>query len=157
MSFLHTEAPEEGAGSLYRWTEAAPEKNRSGVQIGARGRNRTGTLCSEGFSYHFDFRRQRPGCSWSGARLHHRLSALGARRLLSTPSRMRIRAWLGVGSDTEASRAFADFDGLHFGRFPPKAQIVQVPCVYLFHHSGSTWCAGTHSSCCRLLLAPDHH
>ena len=49
---------------------------------------------------------------------------------------LAVRAWLGVGSDAAASRAFADFDGRHFGRFPPKAQIVQVPCVYRFHHSG---------------------
>ena len=90
----------------------------------------------EGFSYHFGFRRQRERCSWSGARLHHSLAAVGARRLLSTPSQTVAWAWLGVGSDAEASRAFADFDGLHFRRFPPKAQIVQVPCVYRFHHSG---------------------
>ena len=76
------------------------------------------------------------GRSWSGARLHHSLAAVGARRLLSTPSQALAWAWLGVGSDAKASRAFADFDGLHFGRFPPKAQIVQVPCVYRFHHSG---------------------
>jgi len=76
------------------------------------------------------------GRSWSGARLHHSLAAAGARRLLSTPSQAVAWTWLGVGSDAEASRAFADFDGLHFERFPPKAQIVQVPCVYRFHHSG---------------------
>ena len=64
------------------------------------------------------------GRSWSGARLHHSLAAVGARRLLSTPSQSwnlgLARRWLGC----EASRAFTDFDGLHFGRFPPKAQIV---------------------------------
>ena len=76
------------------------------------------------------------GRSWPGARLHHSHAAVGARRLLSTPSQTAAWAWLGVGSGTEASRAFADFDGLHFGRFPPKAQVVQVPCVYRFHHSG---------------------
>lgn len=55
---------------------------------GARGRNRTGTPCGEGFSYHFDFRRLAANAVrlWSGARLHHSFSALGARRLLSTPS-----------------------------------------------------------------------
>ncbi len=110
---------------------------RTGAALdGARGRNRTGTPFGEGFSYHFGFRRQRMRCSWSGARLHHSLAAVGARRLLSTPSQTVAWAWLGVGSDAEASRAFADFDGLHFRRFPPKAQIVQVPCVYRFHHSG---------------------
>jgi|GEM_PF-2936312 len=64
------------------------------------------------------------GCSWSGARLHHSLAAVGARRLLSTPSRALAWAWLGVGSDEQASRAFAEFDGRHFGGFPLKAQIV---------------------------------
>src|SRR5690625_4340131 len=39
------------------------------------------------------------GCSWSAARLHRSLAALGARRLLSTPSRRCMsglaRRWLG--------------------------------------------------------------
>ena len=76
-------------------------------------------------------------CSWSGARLHpsHVAVAVGARRLLSTPSPADAGAWLGVGSDA-GSRAFAEFDGLHLRRFPRRAQIVQVPCVYQFHHSG---------------------
>ena len=112
--------------------------NRGGFRIGARGRNRTGTPCGGGFSSHFGFRRQHVGTVRG---LEHAFSivlmTLGVRRLLSTPSlAMQPRAWLGVGSDAKASRAFADFDGLHFGRFPPKAQIVQVPCVYRFHHSG---------------------
>ncbi len=75
-------------------------------------------------------------CWWSGARLHLSLAALGARRLLSTPSRAGAWAWLGVGSDAGASRAFAEFDGLHLWSFLRRAQIVQVPCVYRFHHSG---------------------
>ena len=39
--------------------------------------------------------------SWAGARLHHSLSAVGARRLLSTPSEEPFgsRAWLGISSD----------------------------------------------------------
>ncbi len=95
------------------------------------------------------------GRSWSGARLHHSLAAVGARRLLSTPSQAIARAWLGVGSVAEASRAFAEFDGLHFGRFPPKAQIVQVPCVYRFHHSGGVLTAlKTPTSICWPLVGP---
>ena len=41
------------------------------------------------------------GRSWSGARLHHSLAAVGARRLLSTPSEEPFgsRAWLGISSD----------------------------------------------------------
>jgi len=40
--------------------------------------------------------------------------ALGARRLLSTPSEgpFGSRAWLGISSDL-SSRAFTEFDGLH--------------------------------------------
>src|SRR5688572_28512719 len=58
--------------------------------IGARGRSRTDTLLRA-----VDFLPTsafaalciRTG-SWSGARLHHNLSVLGARRLLSTPSQL---------------------------------------------------------------------
>ena len=44
-----------------------------------------------GFSSHFGFRRIAPSgaISWSGARLRRSLATLGARRLLSTPSRDR--------------------------------------------------------------------
>ncbi|WP_152969492.1 hypothetical protein [Paracidovorax avenae] len=33
MSLLHAEAPEEGAGSLYRWTEAAPEETGAASRL----------------------------------------------------------------------------------------------------------------------------
>lgn len=62
------------------------------------------------------------GCWWSGVRLHHRtnflskLAALGARRLLSTPSaailkktlRSLARRWL---EKQMPFRAFTEFDG----------------------------------------------
>lgn len=68
--------------------------------------------------------------SWAGARLHRSLSALGARRLLSTPSQAILpRAWLGVGSAANAARAFAEFDGFHFRRFRRKAQILSPLCL----------------------------
>ena len=122
-------APYEKAASAP--TEAAPELvPEAGIEparLSARDFLTTSTFAAALLN---------AGRSWSGARLHHSLAAVGARRLLSTPSQAVAWAWLGVGSDAEASRAFADFDGLHFGRFPPKAQIVQVPCVYRFHHSG---------------------
>lgn len=53
-------------------------------------------------------------------------SALGARRLLSTPSRRGHYDGLGSVSTRplrEMVRAFADFDGFHLGRFPPRAQL----------------------------------
>jgi hypothetical protein len=80
-----------------------------------------------GFSSRFGFRRpdrQHRSGSWSGARLHHGLAALGARRLLSTPSRVFTWAWLGVSSDSKLSRAFTDFDGLHLVDFSARAQVV---------------------------------
>jgi len=64
-------------------------------------------------------------CSWSGARLHHSLAAVGARRLLSTPSREPFDSGLGSAlARTLRSRAFAEFDGLHLRSFLRRAQIV---------------------------------
>src|SRR6478609_11905484 len=62
------------------------------------------------------------GCSWSGARLHHSLAAVGARRLLSTPSPI-FQSGLGSALARNRSRAFAEFDGLHLWSFPQRAQI----------------------------------
>lgn len=91
-----------------------PESNRYG-------------LAAEGFSYHFDFRRRRvKRRSWSGARLHHSLAALGARRLLSTPSRF-FRSGLGSALARNKSRAFAEFDGLHLWSFLRRAQMDSSP------------------------------
>lgn len=99
--------------------------------IGARGRNRTGTPFGEDFlpTSTFAAALLNAGRSWSGARLHHSLAAVGARRLLSTPSQAIARAWLGVGSVAEASRAFAEFDGLHFGRFPEGSNYSSPLCL----------------------------
>ena len=62
--------------SVRRWECPRSESNRHAFKGG-------------GFSSHFDFHRpagrSRAG-SWAGARLHHSLGAVGARRLLSTPS-----------------------------------------------------------------------
>jgi len=85
-------------------------------------------LLGGGFSRHFGFRRPREPCkprgSWSGARLHRSRSALGARRLLSTPSPLfASRAWLGVSSSFTL-RAFTEFDGLHLVDFSSRAQFV---------------------------------
>ena len=95
----------------------------------------------EGFSYHFGFRRQRKRCSWSGARLHHSLSTLGARRLLSTPSRESFDPGLGsvLARMLAASRAFAEFDGLHLRGFPWRAQIASSPLCLPISPLGLTW------------------
>lgn len=102
---------------------------RLSTGIGARGRNRTGTPCGEGFSSHFGFRRQRGRCSWSGARLHHSLAAVGARRLLSTPSRPCGRAWLGVGSDTRDPGRSPTLTGVTSGVSPRRLKFSSPLCL----------------------------
>jgi hypothetical protein len=95
----------------------------------------------EGFSYHFGFRRQRERCSWSGARLHHSLAAVGARRLLSTPSLESFDPGLGsvLARMLAASRAFAEFDGLHLRGFPWRAQIALSPLCLPISPLGLAW------------------
>ena len=95
----------------------------------------------EGFSYHFDFRRQRKRCSWSGARLHHSLATVGARRLLSTPSIEPFGSRLGsvLARMLTASRAFAEFDGLHLRGFPWRAQITLSPLCLPISPLGLAW------------------
>jgi hypothetical protein len=55
------------------------------------------------------------GRSWSGLSLHHGVAALGAARLVSTPS--RLRAWLGITSE-----GFPEFEQFYSGDFPPGTQ-----------------------------------
>ncbi len=95
----------------------------------------------EGFSYHFGFRRQHERCSWPGARLHHSLSTLGARRLLSTPSIESFDPGLGsvLARMLAASRAFAEFDGLHLRGFPWRAQIALSPLCLPISPLGLAW------------------
>ena len=95
----------------------------------------------EGFSYHFDFRRQRKRCSWSGARLHHSLATVGARRLLSTPSIEPFGSRLGsaLARMLAASRAFSEFDGLHLRGFPWRAQIALSPLCLPISPLGLAW------------------
>jgi len=95
----------------------------------------------EGFSYHFGFRRQRERCSWSGARLHHSLAAVGARRLLSTPSLESFDPGLGsvLARMLATSRAFAEFDGLHPRGFPWRAQIASSPLCLPISPLGLVW------------------
>lgn len=62
---------------------------------GAGGRNRTGTaLRPTDFLTRYGFRRRPVGRLWSGLSLHRSPLAVGAARLVSTPS--RFRAWLGI-------------------------------------------------------------
>jgi hypothetical protein len=54
-------------------------------------------------------------CSWSGLSLHLGVAALGAARLVSTPS--RFRAWLGI-----AISGFPDFEQFYVDGFPSGTQ-----------------------------------
>ncbi len=114
---------------------------------GARGRSRTDTLLrAADFLTASAFAapdRRRSG-SWSGARLHHSLAAVGARRLLSTPSR-GVSPGLGsaLARTDELSRASTDFDGLHLGDFSARAQVV------LSESAASTNSATRATSACR--------
>jgi len=94
---------------------------------GARDRNRTGTtLRPRDFLTTSAFAASAGRCSWSGARLHHSLVSLGARRLLSTPS-LVFQPGLGSALARNGSRAFAEFDGLHLWSFLQRAQISLSP------------------------------
>ena len=74
--------------------------------------------------------------SWAGARLHHGLTALGARRLLSTPSLLPHEG-LARRSLALACRAFTEFDGIHRTHFCVRAQFDKSPVSRQFHHPGS--------------------
>ena len=77
-------------------------------------------------------------CSWSGARLHHSLAAVGARRLLSTPSREPFDPGLGSALARTLARSGLSpkLTGFTFGVSSGGLKFLQVPCVYQFHHSG---------------------
>lgn len=62
-----------------------------------------------------------PGAgSWSGLYLHHSPWGLGAARLVSTPSRKRFRAWLGI-----AISGFPDFEQFYAVGFPMGTQVLK--------------------------------
>jgi len=69
-----------------------------------------------GFSYHFGFRR-RQGRSWSGLSLHRSASALGAARLVSTPS------LAGLARDRHLT-GFPEFGQFCIKGFPKSTQLV---------------------------------
>lgn len=109
---------------------------RPGFEPGRTGQGPADFLTSTAFAA----RGQGHG-SGSGARLHHagRQAGAGARRPLSTPSTRGLAAgaWLGVASQRPGPcRGFAEFDGIHAGRFRAGCSMTQVRCVCLFRHRG---------------------
>ena len=128
-------------------------------------------LAIEGFSYHFGFRR-RPRLAtfvvWSTPSPWPFGFRCPPSALYAFPS-APLSDGLGSVSTRPIGgqvRAFADFDGCHPEGFPSGAQWVQVPCVYLFHHSGDgssrqdgpyAWCAERHClHVCSGRDAPSH-
>ena len=89
------------------------------------------SLTRSRFSCRFGFRR-RPSLkdrrSWSGLSLRHSVAALGAPRLVSTPSRNPglARDWLGL-----SPLAFPEFGRFYAADFPAGTPI-EVCCVYHF-------------------------
>ena len=71
------------------------------------------------------------GRSWSGLSLHRSHSAVGAARLVSTPS---PREGLGSGLASAALEAFPEFERFYTRCFHRGTQFPQVRCVYQFHH-----------------------
>ena len=57
--------------------------------------------------------------------------ALGAARLVSTPSRRNRRAWLGIAT----FGGFPEFERFCTAGFPDGHSIFQVRCVYQFRHA----------------------
>jgi hypothetical protein len=70
------------------------------------------------------------GCSWSGLSLRLGPRAVGAARLVSTPS--SYEAWLGIGVGY-LPLAFPDFERFYSQRFRWGTPI-EVCCVYRFRH-----------------------
>jgi hypothetical protein len=83
--------------------------------VRAAGLEPAQALRPNGFSYHFDFRRRPARRLWSGLSLHPGVAALGAARLVSTPS--RFRAWLGI-----AIEGFPDFEQFYVLGFSKRTQ-----------------------------------
>jgi hypothetical protein len=86
------------------------------ILVRAVGLEPTQASRPNGFSYHFDFRRRRTRRLWSGLSLHLSVAALGAARLVSTPS--PFGAWLGI-----ASQGFPEFEQFYFDSFPSSTHI----------------------------------
>ncbi len=80
------------------------------------------------FLTNYDFHRHSEECLWSGLYLHPNQLALGAARLVSTPSE-----YIGLARDCQI-RGFPEFEQFYTHRFQWGTQLVQVPCVYQFHH-----------------------
>ena len=81
-----------------------------------------------GFSYHYGFRRRRPGVCGLDYTFTV-ASAVGAARLVSTPS--PIGAWLGIAMQKVSPNLSSSAS-----RVSPRAlNFIQVRCVYQFRHA----------------------
>lgn len=99
-----------------------------------RGESNPHGLSPNGFSYHFGFRRpRRDRCGlWSGLSLHPSRQAVGAARLVSTPSRPGSPSGLGSGSPCHR---FPRIWAVLRPAFPRAHSNAQVRCVCQFRHA----------------------
>jgi hypothetical protein len=88
-------------------------------------------LAACGFSYHFGFRRPAQ-CGFVVRTIPSPFPSrgLGAARLVSTPSRMCLRAWLGI-----AIAGFPDFEQFYAAGFPMGTQLCLSPLRLPFRHA----------------------
>jgi hypothetical protein len=97
-----------------------PGTLRRRIWCGRRELNPHG-LAACGFSYHFGFRRPNE-CGFVVWTIPSPfpMRGLGAARLVSTPSRNRFRAWLGI-----AIAGFPDFEQFYAAGFPMGTQVLK--------------------------------
>ena len=122
------ERPKSGAGKTPGWFHPGPLRKR--IWCGRRELNPHG-LAACGFSYHFGFRRPAIGgfVVWT-IPSPFLTRGLGAARLVSTPSRKRFQAWLGI-----AIAGFPDFEQFYAVGFPMGTQPCLSPLRLPFRHA----------------------
>lgn len=93
-------------------------------------------LAACGFSYHFGFRRPAKGgfVVWTIPSPFPK-RGLGAAHLVSTPSRKRFQAWLGI-----AISGFPDFEQFYAVGFPTGTQACLSPLRLPFRHARAVNC-----------------
>jgi len=113
------------------WFHPGPLGKR--VWCGRRELNPHG-LAACGFSYHFGFHRPAGRVRGLDYTFTIPYEGLGAARLVSTPSRKRFQAWLGI-----AISGFPDFEQFYTVGFPMGTQPCLSPLRLPFRHARIKW------------------
>jgi hypothetical protein len=105
--------------SSFAWHRIAFFMRQTSVQwCGRPDLNRHEPLGPTDFRTTSAFAAVQEGRLWSGLSLHRGVSALGAARLVSTPS--PFGAWFGI-----ANEGFPEFGQFYIGDFPPCTQLLK--------------------------------